>query len=128
MNKVKEWQKKEVKYIGKISKIVYAELLENKDLTTKNISGEEEISKNEKERIINTMEEFPKVYGFGDISKGHIFFLFDKENFCATKFKKTSKYGLLGSKFFELKSLLNVSSVDKMTTDEMAERLKKETW
>ena len=122
------YQNKEVKYIGKISKIVYAELLENKDLTTKNISGKEEISKEEKERIINTMKEFPKVYGFGDISKGHVFFLFDKENFCATKFKKTSKYGLLGSKFFELKTLLNIKSVNKLTTDEIAERLKKKTW
>ena len=105
-----------------------AELTKEGKLITEKISGNGEITSEEENRIISTIKEFPEIYGYGDISKGHIFFLFDDNDFCPTKFKKTSKYGLLGSKFFELKSLLNVSSVDKMTTDEIAERLKKETW
>ena len=119
---------KEVKYIGKVNKVFLAELTEEGKLTTEKISGEGEITAEEENRIINTIKEFPKIYGYGDISKGHIFFLFDDNDFCPTKFKKTSKYGLLGSRLFDLKADLEIKNVEKLSTLEIAEKLNDITW
>ena len=119
---------KEVKYIGKVNKVFLAELTEEGTLITKKISGNGEITSEEENRIINTIREFPKIYGYGDISKGHIFFLFDDNDFCPTKFKKTSKYGLLGSRLFDLKADLEIENVEKLSTLEIAEKLNDITW
>lgn len=78
---------KEVKYIGKVNKVFLAELTKEGKLITKKISGNGEITSEEENRIISTIKEFPEIYGYGDISKGHIFFLFDDSDFCPTKFK-----------------------------------------
>ena len=119
---------KEVKYIGKVNKVFLAELTKEGKLITEKISGNGEITSEEENRMISTIKEFPEIYGYGDISKGHIFFLFDDNNFCPTKFKKTSKYGLLGSRFFELKSLLNIENIENSSTLEIAEKLNDITW
>ena len=119
---------KEVKYIGKVNKVFLAELTEEGKLTTEKISGEGEITAEEENRIISTIKEFPEIYGYGDISKGHIFFLFDDNDFCPTKFKKTSKYGLLGSRLFDLKVNLEIENVEKLSTLEIAEKLNDITW
>ena len=119
---------KEVKYIGKINKVFLAELTEEGKLITKKISGNGEITSEEENRIINTIREFPEIYIYGDISKGHIFFLFDNNDFCPTKFKKTSKYGLLGSRLFDLKVNLEIENVEKLSTLEIAEKLNDITW
>ena len=119
---------KEVKYIGKVNKVFLAELTEERKLTTEKISGEGEITAEEENRIISTIKEFPKIYGYGDISKGHIFFLFDDNDFCPTKFKKTSKYGLLGSRLFDLKADLEIENVEKLSTLQIAEKLNDITW
>ena len=119
---------KEVKYIGKVNKVFLAELTEEGTLITKKISGNGEITSEEENRIINTIREFPKIYGYGDISKGHIFFLFDDNDFCPTKFKKISKYGLLGSRLFDLKVNLEIENVEKLSTLEIAEKLNDITW
>lgn len=119
---------KEVKYIGKVNKVFLAELTKEGTLITKKISGEGEITAEEENRIINTIKEFPKIYGYGDISKGHIFFLFDDNDFCPTKFKKTSKYGLLGTRLFDLKVDLEIENVEKLSTLEIAEKLNDITW
>ena len=119
---------KEVKYIGKVNKVFLAELTEEGKLITKKISGNGEITSEEENRIISTIKEFPEIYGYGDISKGHIFFLFDDNNFCPTKFKKTSKYGLLGSRLFDLKVNLEIENVEKLSTLEIAEKLNDITW
>ena len=119
---------KEVKYIEKVNKVFLAELTEEGKLITKKISGNGEITSEEENRIISTIKEFPEIYGYGDISKGHIFFLFDDNNFCPTKFKKTSKYGLLGSRLFDLKVNLEIENVERLSTLEIAEKLNDITW
>ena len=119
---------KEVKYIGKVNKVFLAELTKEGKLITKKISGNGEITSEEENRIISTIKEFPEIYGYGDISKGHIFFLFDDNDFCPTKFKKTSKYGLLGSRLFDLKVNLEIENVEKLSTLEIAEKLNDITW
>ena len=119
---------KEVKYIGKVNKVFLAELTKEGKLITEKISGEGEITTEEENRIINTIRAFPEIYGYGDISKGHIFFLFDDNDFCPTKFKKTSKYGLLGSRLFDLKVDLEIKNVEKLSTLEIAEKLNDITW
>ena len=119
---------KEVKYIGKVNKVFLAELTKEGKLITEKISGEGEITTEEENRIISTIKEFPEIYGYGDISKGHIFFLFDDNDFCPTKFKKISKYGLLGSRLFDLKVDLEIENVEKLSTLEIAEKLNDITW
>mgnify|MGYP000924083752 FL=1 len=119
---------KEVKYIGKVNKVFLAELTKEGKLITKKISGNGEITSEEENRIISTIKEFPEIYGYGDISKGHIFFLFDDNDFCPIKFKKTSKYGLLGSRLFDLKVDLEIENVEKLSTLEIAEKLNDITW
>lgn len=119
---------KEVKYIGKVNKVFLAELTKEGKLITEKISGEGEITAEEENRIISTIKEFPEIYGYGDISKGHIFFLFDDNDFCPTKFKKTSKYGLLGSRLFDLKVDLEIENAEKLSTLEIAEKLNDITW
>ena len=119
---------KEVKYIGKVNKVFLAELTKEGKLITEKISGEGEITTEEENRIISTIKEFPEIYGYGDISKGHIFFLFDDNDFCSTEFKKTSKYGLLGSRLFDLKADLEIENVEKLSTLEIAEKLNDITW
>ena len=119
---------KEVKYIGKVNKVFLAELTEEGKLITKKISGNGEITSEEENRIINTIREFPKIYGYGDISKGHIFFLFDDNDFCPTKFKKLTSRGLRKNKYYELKSLLNIENIENSSTLEIAEKLNDITW
>ena len=119
---------KEVKYIGKVNKVFLAELTKEGKLTTEKISGEGEITTEEENRIISTIKEFPEIYGYGDISKVHIFFLFDDNDFCPTEFKKTSKYGLLGSRLFDLKVDLEIENAEKLSTLEIAEKLNDITW
>ena len=119
---------KEVKYIGKVNKVFLAELTKEGKLITEKISGKGEITTEEENRIISTIKEFPEIYGYGDISKGHIFFLFDDNDFCPTKFKKISKYGLLGSRLFDLKVNLEIENVEKLSTLEIAEKLNDITW
>ena len=119
---------KEVKYIGRVNKVFLAELTKEGKLITEKTSGEGEITAEEENRIISTIKEFPEIYGYGDISKGHIFFLFDDNDFCPTEFKKTSKYGLLGSRLFDLKADLEIKNVEKLSTLEIAEKLNDITW
>ena len=104
------------------------ELTKEGKLITKKISGNGEITSEEENRIISTIKEFPEIYGYGDISKGHIFFLFDDSDFCPTKFKKTSNYGLLGSRLFDLKTDLEIENIEKLSTLEIAEKLNDITW
>ncbi|WP_369717175.1 hypothetical protein [Leptotrichia alba] len=119
---------KEVKYIGKVNKVFLAELTEEGTLITKKISGNAEITNEEENRIINTIRAFPKIYGYGDISKGHIFFLFDDNDFCPTEFKKLTSGGIRKNKYYELKSLLNIENIENLSTLEMAEKLNDITW
>ena len=119
---------KEVKYIGKVNKVFLAKLTKEGKLITEKISGEGEITAEEENRIISTIKEFLEIYGYGDISKDHIFFLFDDNDFCPTKFKKTSKYGLLGSRLFDLKVDLEIENAEKLSTLEIAEKLNDITW
>lgn len=119
---------KEVKYIGKVNKVFLAELTKEGTLITKKISGNAEITNEEENRITSTIKEFPEIYGYGDISKGHIFFLFDDNDFCPTKFKKLTSGGLRKNKYYELKSLLNIENIENSSTLEIAEKLNDITW
>ena len=119
---------KEVKYIGKVNKVFLAELTKEGTLITKKISGNGEITSEEENRIINTIRAFPEIYGYGDISKGYIFFLFDDNDFCPTKFKKLTSRGLRKNKYYELKSLLNIENIENSSTLEIAEKLNDITW
>ena len=119
---------KEVKYIGKVNKVFLAELTKEGTLITKKISGNGEITSEEENRIINTIREFPEIYIYGDISKGHIFFLFDDNDFCPIEFKKLTSRGLRKNKYYELKSLLNIENIENSSTLEIAEKLNDITW
>ena len=119
---------KEVKYIGKVNKVFLAELTKEGKLITEKISGNGEITSEEENRIISTIKEFPEIYGYGDISKGHIFFLFDDNDFCPTKLKKLTSGGLRKNKYYELKSLLNIENIENSSTLEISEKLNDITW
>jgi hypothetical protein len=112
---------KSIKGIGKLSNIVEADLLANGKLHVKN-------SKNpvtpEQERNIIDVIAVAKVNNGWNIATGHNFFCVEK--FYETDFRKTTKYPLQGTKFFNLKAELNLKTLPP--TDQLAELLKTITW
>lgn len=115
------YKNKSVGAIGKIKNIVVAKLL-NSELIIK--EKKTILSEDQKENIINIINESKEVYGW-NISKDHRFFIV--EQFYPTDFKKSSKGGIQGARFKNLKEILNVEG-NLPKTEKIAELLNKENW
>ncbi|MDX9694651.1 MAG: hypothetical protein RBT49_02570 [Bacteroidales bacterium] len=116
------YSKKEVVAIGKIENIIKADLIkETQELNI--IEKISEITVKQRNNIVNVISE-AFINNKWDITNGHRFFCVEK--FYLTKFKKTTKYPLQGTKLFDLKKVLNVDTLPD--TKEIAHQLEKYTW
>jgi len=112
---------KSIKAIGKISNIITADLDETNNLVV--ISSKLPVTNKEEQQIKNAIKE-----GFDlgwDASRGSIFFCVD--NFFPTNFKKISAYAPMGTKFFDLRQVLNVKEIE-LETSEIAKLLDGKEW
>ena len=115
------YSQKGIKGIGKISNIITADLIngELKILDTTGGAVTEEQETNIKAVIPVALEN-----NGWDISKNHKFFCVVK--LIKTDFPKNSKYPLQGTKFFNLKDILEVDKLPLI--EEIAEKLKLKEW
>lgn len=112
---------KSVRGIGKIANIITADLIAENHLNI--IDNTKPVSEEQKHNIIDIIAVAKRNNNW-DIATGHKFFYVEK--FYKTNFKKTTKYPLQGTKFFNLKNILNLSSLPR--TEDIAEKLKKIEW
>jgi hypothetical protein len=112
------YKEKEIKYIGKISKIIKASNKDEKFEIKKPENGV--IEKEEEDRIKKAMGS-NKVF-----EEYHTFFIVDE--FYETKYKKESKGGLRGLKYFNLKEILDLEESSEKKTEEIANELKGKLW
>lgn len=112
------YKEKEIKYIGKISKIIKASNKDEKFEIKKPENGV--IEKEEEDRIKKAMGS-NKVF-----EEYHTFFIVDE--FYETKYKKESKGGLMGLKYFNLKEILDLEESSEKKTEEIANELKGKLW
>ncbi len=112
---------KSIRGIGKLSNIIEANLLPTGKLDIKNSKS---FVTPEQERDIVNVIAAAKQNNNWDIATGHNFFCVEK--FYETDFRKTTKYPLQGTKFFNLKTELNLKTLPP--TDQLAELLKNITW
>ncbi len=115
------YNQKSIIGIGKLTNIIEADLLTIGGLQIKNHKNI--VSKEQEQNIIGVIAA-AKINNGWDISKGHNFFCVDK--FYKTDFRKETKYPLPGTKYFNLKEVLNLKTLP--STEEIAELLKKVTW
>ena len=112
---------KSVRGIGKLENIIEADLLPNGQLQIKNSTSTP--TAQQKQNIIQVIAA-AKQNNNWDIATGHNFFCVEK--FYPTDFHKTTKYPLQGTKFFNLKTELGLTTLP--TTDKIADLLKTKTW
>jgi len=111
---------KSVRGIGKIENIITADLLPDNSINIKDrMNG---ITGKQKTNIIGAIQAAKNINW--DISIGNKFFCVKK--FFETDFRKETKFPLQGSKFFNLKNLLNVKILP--STQEIATLLSNKTW
>lgn len=107
--------------IGKIENIITANLLSSGQLhiigSTANITPQQE------KNIIGVIAA-AQINNNWNISTGHKFFCV--EQFYTTKYRKTTKYPLQGSKFFNLKDRLHVTTLP--STQDIAQQLNQLEW
>jgi len=96
----------------------------HEDGTVTLADGTDALTTEEQQRIVEVTERAWADYEW-DLRNGHNFFLV--EQFEETHFQKTSKGGMLGSRYFSLKDLLG-PKVTRMTTEEIAKQLKRKSW
>ena len=112
---------KSVRGIGNIANIITA------DLTNKNqleiIESTKTVTEQQKQNIISIIAEARKNNNW-NIETGHKFFCVEK--FHKTDYKKTTKYPLQGTKFFNLKNRLNLTVLPE--TEEIAKKLEEIEW
>jgi len=113
---------KSVRGIGKIENIITANMEESGNLIILNTTNGE-ITQKQKNSIIQMIQDAKDNLGW-NISQNHKFFCVDK--FIPTDFKKMSKNGLLGKKYFNLNSMLGKEKFEN--TNEIAELLKLHKW
>ena len=112
------YRNKKIYAIGKYSKTVYCDLYEGKLVPTR---GETlDITDDEYQRIKDIIEETD----YYDLRYGNKFTLVDE--FIKTEFKKDSPYGMRQKQYFFLKNYTDKAA--EMSTEEIAEFLKKKTW
>ncbi|MFT3794453.1 hypothetical protein [Flavobacterium sp.] len=114
------YSKKSIRGIGKLTNIIEADLVGGVLNIKKSLQTPTQA---QKQNIIDVIAA-AKTNNNWDISKSHNFFCVDK--FYRTDFKKETKYPLQGTKFFNLKKELNLTTLP--STEKIAELLKKETW
>jgi hypothetical protein len=112
---------KSVKGIGKIENIVSADLRKNKKLNI--IDSINPVSVKIQKNITAIIQAAKVNYNW-DISKRHKFFCVEK--FYETDFRKTTKYPIQRTKFFDLKEVLDVNILP--TIDEIANKLRQKEW
>jgi hypothetical protein len=112
---------KSVKGIGKIENIISAELKKNKQLQI--IDYVSPVTTKVQNNIKAIIEAAKLNYNW-DISKGHKFFCVDK--FYETDFRKTTKYPIQRTKFFDLRDVLNVKTLPLL--EEIAQQLRQFEW
>lgn len=112
---------KSIRGIGKLSNIIEADLLANGQLQIK--SSTSTPTAQQKQNIIQVIAAAKKNNNW-NIATGHNFFCVEK--FWQTDFRKTTKYPLQGTKFFNLKTELKLTTLP--TTDKIANLLKTKTW
>ena len=112
---------KSIRGIGKLSNIIEADLLTNGKLQVKNSTNP--VTTEQEKNIIDVIAA-AKQNNNWDIATKHNFFCVEK--FYETDFHKTTKYPLQGTKFFNLKIELGLTTLP--ATDNIAELLKRKTW
>jgi hypothetical protein len=112
---------KAVRGIGKIENIVRADLKLSGKLDI--IDSKSPVTEHQQQNILNVISA-AKSNNNWDISKGYNFFCVEK--FYETNYRKTTKYPLQGTKFFDLKNRLDVTSLP--TTEKIAQLLMKKEW
>ncbi len=115
------YSNKSVRGIGKLSNIIEADLLPNGKLQIKNSTNP--VTAEEEKNIIDVIAAAAENNNW-NIATGHNFFCVEK--FYETDFRKTTKYPLQGTKFFNLKIELNLTLLP--STEEIAKQLRKITW
>jgi hypothetical protein len=115
------YKDKSIRGIGKLENIIEADLLPNGQLNIKNSTSTP--TSIQIDNIIQVIAAAKKNNNW-NIETKHNFFCVEK--FYQTDFRKTTKYPLQGTKFFNLKKELDLSILP--TTDIIAERLKTKTW
>jgi len=112
---------KSIKGIGKLSNIIEADLLPTGNLHIKNSTNP--VTYEQEQNILGVIPA-AMTNNSWNISTGQNFFCVEK--FYETDFRKTTKYPLQGTKFFNLKTVLNLKTLP--TTDQLAYLLKAKTW
>jgi hypothetical protein len=112
---------KSVRGIGKIANIITADITNKKQLEI--IESTKTVTEQQKQNIIGIIAEARKNNNW-NIETGHKFFCV--ENFYKTDYKKSTKYPLQGTKFFNLKNRLNLMILPE--TAKIAEKLKEIEW
>jgi hypothetical protein len=111
---------KSVRGIGKIKNIIDADIRDgNIDIKKNNKNTTEE----EIKRIVDAIKETKETLGW-NIETGHKFFLMNE--FYDTNFKKESKGGIMGARFFNLKDIIGEEK--NISTEELAKRLRENSW
>ncbi len=118
------YNKKSVRAVGKLSKVVQAQFnKETKEFESViSLSGSKP-TEDELDKIKGIMHAAMKNNGW-NIYKDHKFFIVEK--FHPTNFPKTTKYPIQRTKFFDLSSVLNLENLPEC--DEVAQLLSQETW
>ena len=120
------YTKKCIRYIGRVGTVVRGKLEDDKyDVEEIEFSrlGNTELTTDENQRIvdaINTCSYYP------NLKKDHRFYLFDELK--ETELRKESKYGLFGSRTFNLSQWLNYDDKKEYDTNEAAEGLRGKSW
>lgn len=112
---------KRVRYIGRVKKIVAADLVGGKPN-----SEDASLTQKEEDRIKEAIEKASDVPGY-DITSGHRFYLL---NDChETSFEKVSPGGLRDQRYFDLADELELGDQESLpSVEKIAERLKGKTW
>lgn len=116
------YYKGKINAVGKIENIVTADLNESGELNIIE-STQKLVTETQKANIVSIIKAIKETIGW-DISNGKKFFCVEK--FVDTDFKKTSLKGLMGKKYFDLKTILNKNNFTN--TEEIAELLKTVNW
>lgn len=116
------YKNKSVRGIGKIENIISANLNEKGELDIVNATNDN-ITETQKNNIIEMINDANENLGW-NIRENHKFFCVT--NFEKTDFRKTSKNGLFGKKYFNLSYV--IENIKEKNTIEIAELLKEKDW
>lgn len=113
---------KAIRAIGKLKKTVLASYIDERWI----IQAEKgaSVTEDEIERIKDAINHGEEDHGYNLKTREHRYFIVDK--FYQTDFKKTSKYGLMRSKFFNLGEMLKYNQMPE--TEQIAKDLNGRTW